>query len=353
MRYHRFIFGTIALLLLQFSCTLGSPSQPGGSNQSIDVMDYFRQSDDTGQRWTLGGKDVRPDTDPDGTTTPTLVLNKWSSPNTYEVYKVLPNELQLRYEVMRHDPADTAGTAKDWIRRYQEIGPNHGQFPGSVWMPRHVVPGDGTVFESRATKDRYVFDPKSHSYKLDESGSGAEDIIKYRLVWADNDWTKQNNPAGLQLNPALRLISEWQREGKIFEMYDYSKGKGPVAWRWLERVNTLPPAVNDSSGRVFRCENGQVYLQSAGDAAHPPVVFKYDKTTGARGGQLEVISFTNDWKPELGPQWYVVFRDSTREEVLDQKFERVPHDFSLPEWTALPGATIADLPGHFTSNRKR
>ena len=90
-------------------------------------MDYFLQKDDVDQSWTLNGHDVRPDDDPDGTDAITYIGNKWSNPNCYEVFKVTPDELQLRYEVVRSDPITGHG---NWIRRYQEIGDGHGELPG-------------------------------------------------------------------------------------------------------------------------------------------------------------------------------------------------------------------------------
>src|SRR5205814_10570016 len=113
-----------------------------------------------------------------------------------------------------------------------------------------------------------------------------------------------NNKTGFDLDRVLRLTSEWQREGKIFETYDYARGKGPVSWRWLERVSTLKPLKDGRSGKLFHCENGAVLVEDPRDAHRPPVVLKYDLTRHKPGEPLEVISFTSHWKPELGPQWY-------------------------------------------------
>jgi hypothetical protein len=169
------------------------------------------------------------------------------------------------------------------------------------------------------------------------------------VVWAKEDWGT-NNQTGFELDRALRLISQWQREGLMLEMYDYAKGKGLIAWRWLERVSTLTPWPGDVSGRLFKCENGCVEVADKGEAGHEPVVYQYNPQAKARGRLLEVISFTSYWKPELGAQWYVVYRDTTRETPLRKKPERVRHDFTLPEWK--PGATVGDLPYHNTHGRR-
>jgi hypothetical protein len=74
------------------------------------------------------------------------------------------------------------------------------------------------------------------------------------------------------------------------------------------------------------------------------VVYQYDPQTGRRGRRLEVVRFTSHWRPGLGPQWYVVYRDLAVEAPLEKKMERIEHDFSLPEWRDRPGATLRDLP---------
>lgn len=310
------------------------------SNRPIDVLNYFLQSDDLHQNWTLGGWDVQPAIDPDGTNTRTIILNKFSQPGIYEVYKVTPTELQCRYEVMRQDPA---GSAENWIRRFQEKGPGHGKYPGALWMPRYVIPGK-THFVSHANMDRYIFDPKTHAYVFDAAHSSDHTVSYNTVVWANDDWGA-NNQTGFKLNPVLRLISQWQDQGQIFECYDYSRGKGIVNWQWLQRLSTLRPIPGDSTGKLFNCENGAVYVESRGDKSHKPVVFQYNLATHSRGRLLEAILFTSYWKPKLGPQWYVIYRDLAHEAPLKKKHERMKIDYSLPEWTSKPGATIADLPG--------
>ncbi len=321
---------TLILLIPALRIASAAPAtQPG----QIDFLDYFLQSDDVGERWTLGGTDVRPDRDPDGTSTRTYVLNKWSTPDCYEVFKITDHQVQIRYEVVR--AAGKNGTG-NWIRRYREIDAE-GAVPGAVWIPRFVKPG-GEGFLSRFDQDRFIFDEASHSYVKDTAGS-AKDFPSYLCcVWANENW-RGNNKTGFAINRVLRLISQWQREGLMLEMYDYAKGKGLVAWRWLERVSTLKPKEGDDTGKIFHCEEGFVWVEKGSGA---PKVWKW--TDGKKTADLEVIPFTSYWKPEMGEQWYVVYRDSTREGPLVKKMERVRHDFSLPEWIIKPGATIADLP---------
>jgi hypothetical protein len=325
-------------------CVLASGAARAASpaTQPVDVLQYFLQNDDRDQQWTIGGTDVRPDRDPDGTDAPTFVLTKFSNPGCYEVLKVAGQQLQLRYEVVR--PHSNA-SAENWIRRFEEIG-GAGPAPGALWMNRHMIPGGPGVL-SRYRQDRFVFNPESRSYVIDKGGSAAESQTYITVEFAREDWGDRNR-TGFKLNPVLRMTSQWQRDGLMLEMYDYARGKGLVAWRWLERVSTLPAAKEDSTGKVFHCEEGFVLVESAGDAKTAPVVYQFDMSSKSRGRRLEVIAFTSYWKPKLGAQWYVVYRDTTRETALKKKNERLAHDFSLSEWRTRPGATLRDLPYLYT-----
>ncbi len=322
-------------LLVLLGLALILAARASAEPKPVDVLDYLLQSDDREMSWTLGGTDVRPGTDPDGQGARTYILTKFSNPACYEVFKVTDSEIQIRYEVFR------PGGSGNWIRRFEEVN-GQGKAPGAVWARRRMIPGGPGVL-SRFRQDRFAYDESAKAYVFDRSGSAHELSTYVSIVWATNDWS-ENNKTGFELNPVLRLISEWQTEGKILEMYDYSKGKGLVAWRWLERISTLSPAAEDKTGHVFHCENGYVYVEPA----EKPVVCKYDLTTGKKGPELEVIPFTSYWRKDLGQQWYVVYRNSTKEGPLVKKNERPPHDFTLPEWTAKPGATIADLPYTYT-----
>jgi hypothetical protein len=309
--------------------------------ETVDFLDYFIQKDDGAGPYTLSGKQVRQDKDPDGTNAKTYILNKGSSPNWFEVFKVTEDELQIRYEVTRHDGA--AGTG-NWIRRYEEIN-GQGKAPGELWAKRRVDVG-GAPFLSRFHKDRAVFDDKTHSYLPDPKGSSPESKMYVSFEWATIDWGS-NNKTGLDLSTVLRMTDEWQLEGKIFETYDYAKGKGLVNWRWLERVATLPKVPDDTGGQLFRCENGQVFVDWP-DKLAPPRCWKYDAKSKRKTAQLEVTKFRSAWAPENGAEWYVIYRDLSREDPVILKRERIEHNFALPEWTSKPGATIADIPYVFT-----
>jgi hypothetical protein len=322
----------VALSLL-ISCRLLAGTTP------IDMLDYILQKDDTRNAWTIGGTDVYPDNDPDGANAKTFVLSKFSNANVYEVFKVTDSQIQLRYEVMR------AGGKKgddNWIRRFEEID-GEGAAPGQVWMKRFMKPGEGLMSTFR--QDRLIFDPAKRAYVIDKSGSVEKMQIYSSIEWAKDDWGDRNR-TGFELNPVVRLISQWQRDGLMLELYDYAKGKGLVAWRWLERVDSLRPAEGDKTGNVFHCENGYVWIESRGDVQHEPAVYQYDLAQSKKGRSLEVVKFTSHWKPDLGPRWYVVFRDSTKEHLLEKKNERIEHSFALPEWGA--GKTLRDLPYLFT-----
>jgi hypothetical protein len=306
-------------------------TRPAGA---VDFLEYFLQSDDVDERWTIRGTDVRRARDPDGTSARTVILNKWSNPNCYEVFKITDAQIQIRYEVVRMGRS----SGKDnWIRRYQEIdGPAPGERPGAVWMSRWVVPGAPGIV-SRFRQHRWVFDENQRQYVIDPAGSAERIEVYASCVWADVTWPL-GNETGFRIDRVLRLISQWQRDGLMVEMYDYARGKGLVGWRWLERISTLKPLKDDPTGKIFHCEEGLVYVEQQ-RGAKPPRVWRYDGA--ARSRELQVVPFQSHWKPELGKQWYVVYRDLSREQKLTKKFERVEHDFSLPEWG--PGKTIADL----------
>ena len=321
-------------LLLAVLIALAAPSL--SKEKPVDMLDYFLQSDDRKNEWTIGGVDVQQSKDPDGTKMRTVILTKYSRPEFYEVFKITGNQIQLRYEVFRQGGKD--GT-RSWIRRFEEIG-GEGPKPGAIWANRYMTPGKGILTHFR--QEKYVFEEASRSYVLDKSACVERFPTWTWVTWENNDW-RGNNRTGYDLARALRMVAEWQDQGLVYEMYDYAKGKGMVAWRWAEKFATLKPAEEDETGRVFRCENGHVWVKSRGSADEAPVVYKYDLKARKMDRRLEVVKFTSYWKKEEGPQWYVIYRDSTREQPLDKKMEATPIDFTLPEWSARPGSTIADL----------
>src|SRR4051812_5523613 len=136
---------------------IGCARQP----KSIDFLDYLLQKDDTRQRWTLGSIEVLPATDPDGTSTQTFVMNKWSNPTCFEVYKVTANQVQLRYEVVR---SDDPKHKEFWVRRFEEVA-GEGPAPGALWCKRFITPGESGLL-SRFRQDHFILDEKTSSYLL-------------------------------------------------------------------------------------------------------------------------------------------------------------------------------------------
>src|SRR5438477_8824505 len=152
MRIHTILFCGM-LLMQSLGCARGA--------KTVDFLDYFLQKDDTRQRWTLGGTEVLPAEDPDGTDTPTFLMNKWSSATCFEVYKVAGDQVQLRYEVVRsNDPKNR----EFWIRRFEEVD-GQGAAPGAVWCKRYVMPGS-EGFLSQFRQDHFVLDEKGGAYVL-------------------------------------------------------------------------------------------------------------------------------------------------------------------------------------------
>jgi len=320
-----------AILLFIAGCDVHHVNLP--PNQPVDMLDYLLQSDDPHNQWTLGGFDTHLCSDPDGTATPCFTLTKFSDPNYYELYKVTPDQIQLRYEVSREGKGHES---ENWIRRFEELN-GQGAAPGAIWCPRIMTPA-GSGFLSHFRQDRFIFDPSSHSYVIDKPSSSPDMSTWLTISYAINNWGRYNK-SGLKLNPVIRLTSQWQHEGLIFETYDYAQGKGIVAWRWYERLSTLTPKENDPTHKIFHCESGYVLVESVS----PPLIYQYDAEKNRKGRQLETLQFTSHWQPEKGAQTYVIFRDTTKESPLLLHHEDLPVDFALHEWTSKPNATIKDL----------
>ena len=306
----------------------------------VDTLEYFLQADDTNDQWTINGADVTPGEDPDETGAVTCFLNKWSNPDAFEVMKVTDSEIQMRYEVIK----------AEWIRRFEERG-REGTGDGCVWMRRHMAPG-GEGFVSSCLHDDLNYNKDSRTFDFSDAvGWSMQTYI--RVEWATNEWP-QGNRTGFDIGCVLRRIDEWHDLGLVMEDYDYAKGKGLVNWRWLENVDRLVkrnPAKDDASGHIFRCENGQVYVESFGSGTEQPIIYKYDLSRGEKGRQLEVVRRTSHRAPAAGPQWYVVYRDLSREGALVKKMERIGHDDGLPGW-GNGDKTLVDLPYAFTSPPK-
>ena len=105
-----------------------------------------------------------------------------------------------------------------------------------------------------------------------------------------------NNHTGLSIDSVIRLVSQWQHDGQIYETYDYAKGLGIINWQWMERISTLTPISGDKTGKLFYCENGAVYMQSSGNPTRPPSVLQYDPKRRRIGAALPVILFTSHWE---------------------------------------------------------
>src|SRR5688500_1791324 len=83
-----------------FVMTLGVSAFDGhAESRSIDMLDYLLQKDDTNESWIIGGSDVRPATDPEGTDVQAWVMTKFGNAACYEVFKVTTNQVQSRFEV--------------------------------------------------------------------------------------------------------------------------------------------------------------------------------------------------------------------------------------------------------------
>jgi hypothetical protein len=325
------------LIVAIFVCTCQA------AEKQIDVLDYFLPGTNVTSHYTIGGVNVRPCADPDNAGAKSLILHKGSSSNNYEVYQITPTQLLLRYEVVR---PKRKGSSENWIRRYHELGSSFAPTAGALWMPRDITPGK-THFTSRAAVDRYAFDPSIRAYTIRPSESSREAITYNSIVWSRDSW-HSNNRTGFPITSVIRLISQWQSDGKIYETYDYAKGLGLINWQWMERISTLTPISGNKAGKLFNCENGAVYVQSPGDKTYPPSVFQYDVKKRLIGSALPVLLFTSHWKPNLGPQWYVIYRDLSREGTLEKKSEVLSDSFKLPEWYTRPNATVAQLPPLYT-----
>gem|GEM_PF-2463309 len=314
-------------------------AKPAGRKAAIDVLPYFLQGDDRREEWTLGGVDMLPGRDPEGSRARTYVEAKFHSRDFYEVFKLTRSELQIRYEVYR--PGGSSGEG-NWIRRFEEIG-GEGDAPGSVWMRRRMVAGERVT--TRCRIDRFRFDTATRSYVHDPAGSVKDLTIVISVHEADVAWP-EGDRSGFGIRRVLRLVSDWHPQGQVIETYDYARGKGMVGWRWLERISTLPADTTLGKPNLCRCVDGSglVEVVATPNADDAPAAYRCDPKTGARGAQLTVVRMDSAFRKDLGSVWYVVFRDLSKEGPMVRKDERIAPTYDLPEWTSRPKATIADLP---------
>jgi hypothetical protein len=307
---------------------------------AVDMLDYILQDGGTNNSWTVFDTDVRPDRDPDGTDTPTFVLNKWMNRWAYEVYKVTAHEIQIRYEAQAHDNPNESF----WIRRSEENG-GEGQAPGAIWLKRIMVPGGPGFFRS-GTLDTCVFDPKTGTGTLakDSCVQSAKSYVS--IAWVTNALGEKCLFEG---KPVIRRFDEWLPDGGTFEAYDYAYRNGMVGWHWYSRLSTLQPMEGDPMRQILHCEDGYIFVASKGSTTKAPEVWQYDPKTKKKTTSLRVIRFKSHMNPALGEQWYVIYRDTGDEyDLLQKKPGRAAHDFTIPAWTQKPGATIADIPCLYT-----
>jgi hypothetical protein len=324
-----------AAILLTFIALVLAPAPRA---EVVDVLEYMLQSDGKGQSWTLGGHDTASVEDPCGAPYRAFALNKFHSNAAYEIYKVVNDEVQIRYEVYKGQ----------WIRRFEELG-RAGKAHGGVWMRRHMnTEGPGAT--SRAALDAYVYDLSEKAYVWSPERSAPQTAVHFTVRWADLDWRGMNE-TGFDLHRVLRMYSEWQDLGLIFESYDYAKGKGIVNWRWYEWFDGYVlnrPLEGDPTGRVYHCEAGHIYVADRGRESGEPVAYRYDAETGERGRRLEVVSWTSHWAPEDGPRRYVVYRDLSKEYPLEKRAESLHPTYDLPLWEG-EAYRLSDLPHHYTT----
>ena len=81
--------------------------------------------------------------------------------------------------------------------------------------------GDSFLF-SRLQLTDFVLNRIFEAYIIDPPHSTASAVSFNSIIWAPDPW-KLNNRTGSKIDRVLRLISEWQPEGKIFECYDYAQ----------------------------------------------------------------------------------------------------------------------------------
>ena len=312
----------------------GDSAAPAGR---VDMLDFFLQTDDTANTWTLQGFDIKRAADPEGQDAVTYVGNKFSDTGAYEVFHASEKWIYNRYELARYYGA--AGTG-NWIRRFNEVG-KHRSALGALWCPRYVTPGE-PGFLSHHAIDRFVFDNDNRKYVFDRDGSTTNSVNFISVVTAT---PPPNLAPDVKIEPAdmIRIVQEWHPLGLIVEMYDYAKGKGIVAWRWTERLEWIMRSKRDPSGNFYRSEYGALLVVSDGDEEHKPEVYEYDPETGQRGKRLEAFLIKSHWLPDSPASWYVVTHDTFAQPV-DYKQENIPVDYTLPEWTSKPGASLIDLP---------
>ena len=322
----RLIFTLIILLFS--SCTYC---------KEIDFMEYFLQEKDISDNYTIGGNQTHiVPSDPEFDNPKDIqiiVYNKFNSADYYEIFRLSGNNLMIRYEVFRNLEAKDS-----WVRIFENTGSNPEDKLGYLWSNRYIDPDIKEGWEYEVRQKKFSFNFSTKEYEYDESGSINTGYKQYSsVIWGALE-NPENNHTGKEIKKVLRLVSEWQPLGIIYETYDYAKGLGLIDWCWYEQVSSF---IKTSENNVYKYSLGYVYVESFGDENTSPVIYKYDMGKKEKTEKLKTVKHKSHWNKNEKEDWYVRARCLSDEGKIEIKKLKITPDFGLSEWGQ--NKTLKDL----------
>ena len=294
----------------------------------IDFMEYFLQDKDISDNYTIGGNQTHVvPSDPELNNPKDIqiiVYNKFNSVDYYEIFRLSGNNLMIRYEVFRN----SAGT-DSWVRVFENIGANPEDKLGYLWSKRYIDPDTKEGWEYEVRQNKFIFNSNTKEYEYDKSGSIITGYKQYSFVTWGTLENPKNNHTGKEIKKVLRLVSEWQPLGIIYETYDYAKGLGLVDWCWYEQVASFKQTPENN---VYQYSLGYMYVESFGDENVAPIVYKYDIEKKEQTEKLRTVKHKSHWNKDGKEDWYIRARCLSDEGKIERKKLKIIPNFNLPEW---------------------
>ncbi len=271
----------------------------------VDTFDYWCPSfEGCGDHFIKNN--IMKTKDPAGLGRTCYLNGKFNSSGIFELFNVNKEGIMCRYEVI-----DKPKYRR--IRRFEEISrPYKGKLYGHLWFKRFMKTGFDNGFYSLVNADVYEFDAEEKNMKHKVISAG-EHYVSINFV--DVNWESYNQ-TGHAITKVLRRTDEWQKNGKIFEEYDYVKGLGLVNWRWVDRVDFIDQPQKFvkqlRGGKLFKCGHSGAdlcFIPNEQSERRRPQIFAWNKKRDEIGREFEVFKHTSYWNKKSGPMWYVVTRD--------------------------------------------
>jgi len=333
-----------------FGATITHPNLPNALPKNVDALDFFVPSG-SAVGWIIGGNQTGPlpapwgTKDPEGTKLKAFAMNKFNSPQDFEIYKVDGRNIYIRYECL-----------SNWIRGFDTRGDKRGE----VFLVRKVpTSGSRIVHQNFST---HVFQLAKKKWYLSESHPVFAEFSEYKILPAANSndilavrpWLHSCN-CGLDNIDILLHLSYWQSQGKIVEFYSYGFGVGFVHWRWTENLTLNNGAAvqkkPDGSG-VYTCyllghqltiKNWAAVLASPTKSVEPEAYYSLHSPNDTR------VYVTKLKNPNINQtDWYATCQDNDWN-PLTARQATIGIDLSENKTLPLPKG-VAGLPLEYPSN---